>query len=41
VNELFRSVFQAERPILMRGGRLPWGLSILAVAKKPAGAGAA
>jgi hypothetical protein len=41
VNGLFRMVFQAERPILMRGWRLPWGLSILAVARKPAVAGRA
>lgn len=36
VNELFRMMFQAERPILMRRRKLPWGLSILAVGRKPA-----
>jgi len=36
VNGLFRLIFQAEKPWLVRGGRLPWGLSILAVGRRPA-----
>ena len=35
-NAVLRGVLQAEAAWLRRGGRFPWGLSVLSLARKPA-----